>query len=185
MAGKRSSFLRRMLAAWNGDFNFDRYFSRREKYQNTRNPFLRAWYGHYCTKVQNRFGASLPLSVRMDRSVFFPHGISRIFISVGAVIGKNCTIFQQVTIGSNTLLDSALPGIPVIGDNVYIGAGAKIIGGVRVGNHVRIGANCVVVRDVPDNATVVLPAPRVILHQKERDNAFRAAYAGAAEKGEA
>ena len=51
-------------------------------------------------------------------------------------------------------------GAPVIGDNVYIGAGAKIIGGVRIGNNVRIGAGCVVVEDVPDNCTVVMPKPR-------------------------
>lgn len=50
----------------------------------------------------------------------------------------------------------------MIGDNVYIGAGAKIIGNVHVGNNVKIGANCVVFMDVPDNCTVVMPKPRII-----------------------
>jgi len=84
----------------------------------------------------------------------FPHGMKSIFVSGGAEIGENCIIFQQVTIGSVTLPDSKGRGAPTIGDNVYIGAGAKIIGSVKVGNNVRIGANTVVYKDVPDNCVV-------------------------------
>ena len=54
-------------------------------------------------------------------------------------------------------------GAPEIGDNVFIGAGAKIIGKIKIGNNVRIGAGCIVVTDIPDNATVVMSKPRVIL----------------------
>ena len=50
----------------------------------------------------------------------------------------------------------------MVGDNVYIGTGAKPIGNIKIGNNVKIGANCVVFMDVPDNCTVVLPKPRVI-----------------------
>lgn len=91
-----------------------------------------------------------------------PHGFSGIYISKKSIIGKNCIIFQQVTIGSNDLKESKNYGAPKIGDNVYIGAGAKIIGNVNVGNNVKIGANCVVVSDIPDNSTVVLNSPRII-----------------------
>lgn len=56
-------------------------------------------------------------------------------------------------------------GVPTIGDNCYIGSGAKIFGDIKIGNNVRIGANCPVFFDVPDNATVVLPKPRIM--QKE------------------
>ena len=55
---------------------------------------------------------------------------------------------------------------------MYIGCGAKIIGGVRVGNNVRIGANCVVCQDIPDNATVVLEKPRVIMNETARNNEY-------------
>ena len=89
-----------------------------------------------------------------------PHGLYGIMVSRNAVIGKNVTIFHQVTIGEGK------GGAPTIGDNVYIGAGAKIIGGVKVGNNVKIGANCVVFMYVPDNCTVVLPKPRVIEKQE-------------------
>lgn len=50
---------------------------------------------------------------------------------------------------------------------MLIGAGAKIIGPVKIGNHVKIGAGCVVTIDVPDDATVVMDKPRIILHNKE------------------
>lgn len=71
-----------------------------------------------------------------------------------------CRIYHQVTIGEGK------NGAPIIGDNVMIGAGAKIVGKLRVGNNVNIGANCVVVDDVPDNSTIVLDKPRII-HRKD------------------
>ena len=54
-------------------------------------------------------------------------------------------------------------GAPTIGDNCYIGAGAKIVGKIHVGNNVKIGTNCVVFEDIPDNSTVVLSKPRIIV----------------------
>lgn len=102
----------------------------------------------------------------------FPHGMKGIFISGGAKIGKNCVIFQQVTVGSITLPDSIGVGAPVLGDNVYIGAGAKIVGSVVVGNNVRIGANAIVYRDVPDNSVVVGGEQRVITKSTTLDNRF-------------
>lgn len=88
-----------------------------------------------------------------------PHGLYGIIISHNAVIGENVTIYHQVTIGQGN------GGAPTIGNNVYIGAGAKIIGGIKIGNNVKIGANCVVFMDVPDNCTVVLPKPTIIEKQ--------------------
>ena len=84
-----------------------------------------------------------------------PHGLNGIIVGHDAIIGRDCTIFQQVTIAHGGVR---------IGDNVLIGAGAKILPQVSIGNNVKIGANCVVVEDIPDNATVVLPKPRIIIH---------------------
>ena len=85
-----------------------------------------------------------------------PHGIRGIYVSHNAIIGKNARIYHQVTICEGN------GGAPIIGDNVFIAAGAKVIGNIKIGDNVRIGANCCVYFDVPDNCTVVLPKPRVI-----------------------
>jgi serine O-acetyltransferase len=84
----------------------------------------------------------------------FPHGLSGIFISGGARIGKNVVIFQHVTIGSNTLIGSSKFGSPAICDDCYIGAGAKIIGNILVGRSTRIGANAVLTNDVPESSVI-------------------------------
>lgn len=89
-----------------------------------------------------------------------PHGLNGIIVSHRAKIGKNCTIFHQVTIGEGR------GGAPEIGDDVLIGVGAKIIGGVRIGSGAKIAAGCVVMQDVPAGA-VVLPAPVQIMERKE------------------
>ena len=154
--------------------------SKKENYWDIRNKAL-GKKGNGVTKIINkykhkklleRFNASIPFVAQIDGEPTFPHGLSGIFISSDAKIGKDCTIFHQVTIGSNTFSNSKNPGAPKIGDNVYIGCGAKIIGGISVGNNVRIGANCVVTEDVPDNSTVVLGKPRVIEHSDARDNNY-------------
>lgn len=106
-----------------------------------------------------------------------PHGFSGIHISNKAKIGKNVVIFQFVTIGSNSLPGHPKNGSPQIGDNVYIGAGAKIIGNVTIGNNCRIGANAVVVCDMPANTTAVAASTRFILHDKPNDNTFVAVKA--------
>lgn len=92
----------------------------------------------------------------------FPHGLHGVFIAGGARIGRNCVIFQHVTIGTNPLPDSRVRGKPTIGDECYIGAGATIVGGVKIGNRCRIGANSTVFRDVEDDSTVLPPEPRVL-----------------------
>jgi serine O-acetyltransferase len=171
MPGK-TSLLRRIWGDFNLKFDYDRYFSRRETYQTTKNPLVRAWCFHYCTKINNRFCAFIPLTLDLPRSVVFPHGISGVYISVGSKVGENCTIFHQVTIGSNTLEGSDRRGAPSIGDNVFIGAGAKLIGGINVGSNVRIGAGCSVGLDIPENATAVAAAPRIILGHMDRENVF-------------
>ena len=140
--------------------------------------------GHYVTRIKGKalswmfrqyakMNGSFIGSTNIGENICFPHGIAGVFISQGAKIGNDCVIFQQVTIGSNLLEDSKNFGAPEIGNNVYIGAGAKIVGGVSIGNNVRIGANAVVTVNVPDNATVVMEKPRIILHNSERKNAFR------------
>jgi serine O-acetyltransferase len=71
-------------------------------------------------------------------------------IVINGKFGSNCSIGQGVTVGSKGAGKS--DGWPVLGDNVYIGAGAKIIGSINIGSHSVIGANAVVIKDVPQNS---------------------------------
>lgn len=118
--------------------------------------------------------SSIGLKTEFANEPTFPHGISSIFISQHAKIGRDAVIFQQVTIGSNTTEGSKHYGAPTIGDNCYIGAGAVVIGGIKIGNNVRIGANATVVTDIPDNAVVVSQPSRIILKDNHLDNTFKA-----------
>lgn len=117
-------------------------------------------------------GFYLGVGLKLQDIPAFPHGLAGVFISGSASIGRNCVIFQQVTIGSNTLIDAKDAGAPIIGDNCYIGAGAKIIGAVHIGDNCRIGANAVVYKDVPSNSTVVSGGMRIIPHEVAKDNRF-------------
>ena len=73
---------------------------------------------------------------------------------------------HHVTIGSNIIGGGKNQGVPQIGNNVFIGAGAKIIGPVKIGNNVKIGAGCIVVDDIPDNAVCVMNKPRIIVKEQ-------------------
>ena len=108
-------------------------------------------------------GAYIPLTNDIADSVNYIHAPYGCFFSSTCKIGENCTIQQHVTIGSNFINKKEDGGAPIIGNNVFIGAGAKIIGKIKIGNNVNIGAGCIVVTDIPDNVTVVMNKPRIIL----------------------
>jgi serine O-acetyltransferase len=141
------------------------YYNLRNRFINSNSKFLKKGYLFINRGYQHETNSFLPFYNTIKGPINFLHGTYGIFISSGAVIGKNCTIYQQVTIGSNMLIDSNGLGSPVIGDNCLIGAGAKIIGNINVGNNCRIGANAVVTKDLPDNSVIVLSPPKI--HQKE------------------
>lgn len=107
-------------------------------------------------------GIQLIIGSDIKGGLTFPH-FSGIVISDSARIGRNCTILQGVTIGG-----MRGKGVPVIGDNCVLFAGAKVIGKVKIGNNVAVGAGAVVIVDVPDNAVVVgVPAKIVSYKGKE------------------
>lgn len=142
-----------------------------EARSRTKNNYLILFYSNIISLFLHFSGSSIASAAKFANQPVFPHGITGVHISSGARIGANAVIFQQVTIGSNTLADSKSYGAPSIGDNCYIGAGAKIIGNVKVGNNVRIGANAVVVQDVPDN-TIVVSQPVRMIYKDNLDNHF-------------
>jgi serine O-acetyltransferase len=134
-------------------------------------PLRRVLLGIY-RAYNAEFGASVAWNAQFAGPPCFPHNINGVFVSGDARVGRDCVIFQQVTIGSNTLGDSKGGGAPTVGDRCYIGAGAKIIGNITIGNDVRVGANCVVVEDVPDNAVVIPGESRIVTRAAPKDNRF-------------
>lgn len=97
------------------------------------------------------FGTHLNYGATFISPPRLPHHLNGIIVSHNAVIGENVTIFHQVTIGQSEKTEKA----PKIGNNVLIGAGAKIIGDIEIGDNVKIGANAVVTKSVPAGKTVV------------------------------
>lgn len=104
-------------------------------------------------------GISIPYSCDIGAGMLIAH-FSGIIISSNAVIGKNCTLHQNVTIGAAGRNDKR--GEPIIKDNVFIGAGAIIIGNITIGNNVAIGANSIVVDNIDDNAVLVCQKAKII-----------------------
>jgi len=116
--------------------------------------------------VETTTGVSLPKSAKIGPGLRIWH-FGSIFIHPDTKIGANCTLRQGVTIG-NRHVDGP---VPVLGDNVEIGAYAQILGGVRIGNNCRIGAMSVVLTDMPDDSTAVGAPARLVLDSRVDRNA--------------
>jgi len=112
-----------------------------------------------------RFGSQIlrRYGVKIGPGLYIPHpfGIVIGYADIGSnfTIGQHCSIGNKAPIGA---VDNVDRGKTIIGNNVFMGAGAVILGPVRIGNNVIIGANAVVTKDIPDNATVVgVPAREI------------------------
>ncbi len=116
--------------------------------------------------VKVLWGIELSRRARIGPGLYVGH-FGGITVSSRAVIGADCAISQGVTIGAAG--HGERYGAPEIGDDVYVAPGAKLIGPIRIGNNVKIGANAVVHRDVPDNAVVALdPGFRILSFKGNR-----------------
>lgn len=109
------------------------------------------------------FNSSIPASATIGIGTYCSHRGMAVVLHKRAIIGSNCVIGTSVVLGGR---GKDIPGAPMIGDNVYLGSGCKILGGVKIGSNVTIGANSVVLTDIPDNCTVVGIPARIIDNQK-------------------
>ena len=116
------------------------------------------------------FGVWIPYSTKIDAGFHIAHAAC-IFINEHSEIGRNCTISQGVTLGFKPGPNG---GAPILGEEVYVGPGAKIIGPVHVGNRVVVGANAVVTKDFPDDVIVAgVPAEAIGIAGNVEYIAFR------------
>ena len=102
--------------------------------------------GRFFTGIEIHPGA------KIGRRLFIDHGMGTV-IGETATIGNNCTIYHNVTLGGTG--KDKFKRHPDVGNNVMIGAGAQILGPIKIGNNVKIGANATIVKDIPNNVTVI------------------------------
>lgn len=116
--------------------------------------------------VQVVWGIEIPRRTQVGPGLYIGH-FGGITVSSGAVIGRDCNLSQSITIGVSG--EGEKRGAPIIGDNVYIAPGARLFGRIRIGNNVKIGANAVIHRDLPDDAIAVLdPGFRILSYKGNR-----------------
>ena len=126
------------------------------------------------SRTQKKTGIDIHPGAQIGSGLFIDHGFG-VVIGETAVIGNNVTLYQGVTLGG-TGKDTGKRH-PTLESHVTVGAGAKVLGPIHIGNHVKIGAGSIVLHDVPDSCTVVgnpgrivrrkEPAPEVDLNQTD------------------
>lgn len=114
--------------------------------------------GRFFTGIEIHPGA------KVGRRLFIDHGMG-VVIGETATIGNDCTIYHGATLGGTG--KDKYKRHPDIGNNVIVGTGAKVLGPIKIGNNVKIGANSVVLKSTPDNCTVV-GIPGVIKSKEEK-----------------
>jgi serine O-acetyltransferase len=119
-------------------------------------PFIPRYLSHIALQMT---GIDIHPGATIGSQFFIDHG-QGVVIGETAEIGDNVTLYQGVTLGGTSL--DAKKRHPTLGNNIIAGAGAKILGPITIGNNVRIGANSVVTKDIPDNSVVVGVPGRIV-----------------------
>ncbi|MFN2308448.1 MAG: serine O-acetyltransferase [Gammaproteobacteria bacterium] len=133
------------------------------------------WLARFLSSLMRWFtGIEIHPGARIGRRFFIDHGMG-VVIGETAEIGDDCTIYHGVTLGGTSWQKGKRH--PTLGNDVVIGAGAKVLGPISISDGVRIGSNAVVLKDVEAGATVVGVPGRVVVGRKEESHAHRAAIA--------
>ena len=132
----------------------------------SRNSFL----GFICyqlyKKYSIKYGFQIPLTVEIGSGLALPH-FGGIVVNSKSIIGENCNLLHNVTLGNNKV--GRKVGAPVIGNNVFVGAGAVIIGKVIIGDNVLIAPNAFVNIDIPDGCIAIGNPCKVIIKENSSE----------------
>ena len=103
-------------------------------------------------KAKRKTGIEIHPGATIGKRLFIDHGTG-VVIGETAIVGNDVTLFHGVTLGGTGKEKGKRH--PTIGNNVFIGSGAKVLGNIIIGNNVKIGANAIILKDVPSNVTIV------------------------------
>jgi len=131
----------------------------RQASQGSRYSLKRLFFAWLRRRYSYKFGFQIPVGTSIGEGFFIGHH-GTIVVNVKARIGKNCNIAHNVTIGQANR--GRLEGYPTIGDHVWIGTGAVIVGNIHIGNNVLIAPNAYVNMDVPENSLVLGNPAKII-----------------------
>ncbi len=133
------------------------------------------WLARILSNVARLFtGIEIHPGAVIGRRFFIDHGMG-VVIGETAVIGDDCTLYHGVTLGGTSWEKGKRH--PTLSNNVVVGAGAKVLGPILIGEGARIGSNAVVVKDVPPGATVVGVPGKLITQQRPEEGGHREAIA--------
>jgi len=159
--GKKLPSISRWLMGLIKGYDYKKYWRRRAKVVNpeSHTPLLiKLYYLFYIkrkdAKLHCSFGTGLNYGAQFAIPPFLPHGPHGIIVGTDVKVGSGCIIYHQVTIAGGNV---------VIGDRTELGAGSKVLPNVTIGNYCHVGANAVVVEDMPDYSTCVMQKPRIIV----------------------
>ena len=165
LGGKKLPSISRFVLSLIKGYNHEKYWRRRAIVigPNAKTPLLiKLYYLYYIkrkdAKLHCSFGTGLGYGAQFATPPYLPHGPHGIIVGHDAKVGAGCIIYHQVTIAGGNV---------VIGDRTELGSGAKVLPNVKIGNHCHVGANAVVVEDMPDHSTCVMQKPRIIIKNRE------------------
>ena len=122
----------------------------------------------YYDRIMYKTGIQLPLGTKVGAGLRFYH-FGDVVVNGNSIIGKNASIYNGVTIGINFKPDCVYTKPPILGDNVVLCTGSKVIGDVCIGSNCVIGANAVVTKDIPEDS-VAVGIPAAIIHKSGGGN---------------
>ena len=158
--------IRRRIIDYSRGINMDHLWRLYMRQKKAKNKLWRDIVTFRMSRCAFRHGGYIGPDAEIEGMPEFPHGLQGIFISRYARIGKNCWIYQNVTIGEVN------KKAPVIGDNCLIGAGAIVLPGITIGKYAVIGAGSIVNRDIPDYTVAAGNPCKPIRRIDQRDKEY-------------